>query len=233
MDVLYEYQKNNHYSFTLGMSLTIEALKHRPQTVKEVILSDKVKDNEFLKELERSCFRHQIPLRTDENIIRHLSVKENCFAIAVFDKFSSELKKEENHILLYDFIEEGNLGTTLRSAVSFNFKNIALIANRVDLFNPKTVRASMGAIFHCNIEIFNTIDDYLAKYPNHHLYPLLTKGKECKDVDFISPFAMVLPGRYGELDELFKDGYSFGEHHNLSLPVYTSLSLYQAYLHTK
>ena len=44
---------------------------------------------------------------------------------------------------------------------------------------------------------------------------------------------MILPGCYGELDELFKDGYSFGEHHNLSLPVYTSLSLYQAYLHTK
>ena len=45
----------------------------------------------------------------------------------------------------------GNLGTIMRSALWFNFKNIALSKNCVDPYNPKVVRSSMGALFHLSI----------------------------------------------------------------------------------
>ena len=39
----------------------------------------------------------------------------------------------------------------MRSALWFNFKNIALSKNCVDPYNPKVVRSSMGALFNLSI----------------------------------------------------------------------------------
>jgi TrmH family RNA methyltransferase len=55
-------------------------------------------------------------------------------------------------ILLLDTIQDpGNLGTILRSADWFGFKDIFLGANCVELYNPKVLSGSMGSIFHLNI----------------------------------------------------------------------------------
>ena len=54
--------------------------------------------------------------------------------------------------LLLDRIQDpGNMGTLLRSALSFGFKNIALINNCVNIYNMKVIVASQGAMFACNI----------------------------------------------------------------------------------
>jgi len=51
-------------------------------------------------------------------------------------------------LLLCDQISDpGNLGTLVRSALAFDFKMILVTDNSVELFNPKVVRSSAGAIF--------------------------------------------------------------------------------------
>ncbi len=51
-----------------------------------------------------------------------------------------------------DFVQDpGNLGTIIRSASWFGIKNIVCSENCVDLYNPKVVQATMGAILHVNI----------------------------------------------------------------------------------
>ena len=54
-------------------------------------------------------------------------------------------------LFLDNISNPGNLGTIMRSALWFNFKNIALSKNCVDPYNPKVVRSSMGALFHLSI----------------------------------------------------------------------------------
>ncbi len=44
-----------------------------------------------------------------------------------------------------------NLGTIVRSAVTFIIDTIVLSKNTVDLYNPKVIRATQGMIFHINI----------------------------------------------------------------------------------
>lgn len=57
-----------------------------------------------------------------------------------------------NNILLLDTIQDpGNLGTILRSADWFGFKDVFLGENCVELYNPKVLSGSMGSIFHLNI----------------------------------------------------------------------------------
>ena len=66
--------------------------------------------------------------------------------------------KIQRTIYLHEVQDPGNLGTILRTLAWFgNFKCV-LSPNSVDPFNPKVVRASMGAIFHVPIEVDVTLD---------------------------------------------------------------------------
>jgi TrmH family RNA methyltransferase len=59
-----------------------------------------------------------------------------------------ELKLKDELVLALDFIQDpGNLGTILRIADWFGIKNIICSENTADIYNPKVVQASMGAIF--------------------------------------------------------------------------------------
>lgn len=54
-------------------------------------------------------------------------------------------------LLLESVRDAGNLGTVIRTAAAFGIENIALSADCADLYNPKTLRAAMGALFFVNI----------------------------------------------------------------------------------
>lgn len=45
--------------------------------------------------------------------------------------------------------DPGNVGTILRTADAFGADGLILLEGCADLYNPKTVRASMGAVFRC------------------------------------------------------------------------------------
>ena len=64
-----------------------------------------------------------------------------------------------------------------------NITNIAIIERTekgdektaLDFFDPKSVRASMGALFHINIEHFPLIEDYVNTFPKHKKYCFFVK----------------------------------------------------------
>ena len=49
--------------------------------------------------------------------------------------------------------DPGNVGTILRTADAFWSDGLFLVNACADLYNPKTVRASMGAVFRCPVWI--------------------------------------------------------------------------------
>lgn len=70
---------------------------------------------------------------------------------------------ENNLILLLDDIKDpGNLGTIIRTADWFGITQIICSPNSVDVYNPKVIQASMGAIFRMNIlyrDLIQTVDE--------------------------------------------------------------------------
>ncbi len=58
----------------------------------------------------------------------------------------------ERCVYLHELQDPGNLGTILRTLAWFGGFRCLLSTGSVDPFNPKVVRASMGAIFHVPIE---------------------------------------------------------------------------------
>jgi TrmH family RNA methyltransferase len=47
--------------------------------------------------------------------------------------------------------DPGNLGTIIRAAAWFGIKNVVCSEDCVDVYNPKVIQASMGALLHVNV----------------------------------------------------------------------------------
>jgi len=54
--------------------------------------------------------------------------------------------------------DPGNLGTIIRAAAWFGIRNIFCSPDCVDVYNPKVIQASMGAILHVNV-IYANLED--------------------------------------------------------------------------
>ena len=57
------------------------------------------------------------------------------------------------HILLDNIQDPGNVGTIIRSAFAFGIESVILTESCADPHNPKTIRASMGAVFRQQVNI--------------------------------------------------------------------------------
>ena len=53
--------------------------------------------------------------------------------------------------------DPGNMGTIMRSAAAFGVDTLVISRDCADIYNPKTVRGAMGALFKMNIFVFDDI----------------------------------------------------------------------------
>lgn len=73
--------------------------------------------------------------------------------IAAVQAAASSAGSSEKAIYLQEVQDPGNLGTILRTLAWFGGFRLLLSPGSVDPFNPKVVRASMGALFHVPLEL--------------------------------------------------------------------------------
>lgn len=174
MEAIKPYKKNFDYSYTLGAFPTIEMIKSRSEVVLGVYIHSSFTDTEKLTTL---CKEKNIPVFYQDKIFSKISEKENCFVIGVFKKFTCTLEQDKPHIVLVNPSNMGNIGTIIRTAVGLGIYNIACITPCADLFNPKTVRSSMGSFFRLNHEHFDNFEEYQKKYNNHDIFTFMLDGE--------------------------------------------------------
>ncbi len=103
--------------------------------------------------------------------------------------------------------DAGNLGTIIRSCVGFGITNLAMIEPAADIFHPKVVRASMGAVFHMNYEYFSCFDQYLQEYGNEREhYPFMLNGKHALETlkhPKVKAFSLIFGNEASGLDDSY------------------------------
>lgn len=167
------YKKDAEYSYVQGAFPTFELLDAMPDMVEQVIVHSSFTDMDKLKE---RCERMTVPFIINDKLISKLSDKENVFVIGVFRKFTQELKADRPHIVLVNPSNMGNLGTIIRTSCGFGIYDLAYIEPAADIFNPKTVRASMGSLFRIRHQGFKSFDAYRAAYPDHEVFTFMLNG---------------------------------------------------------
>ena len=91
---------------------------------------------------------------TEEEVRGVSTLKTPTGPVGVFpflDVSGGDLISSQNRIVLLHGVQDpGNVGTVVRSAHAFG-AGVALSQGCADLYNPKTVRATMGSIFHAPV----------------------------------------------------------------------------------
>ena len=199
------YDKKNDTSYALGTTIVIELLKKRISDVVRVYIHPKQIDNDAFRLVSNFCKNSNIPLiKNNEKIFKDLANKESCMMIAEFNKYCQNLQNGANHMVLVNPSNMGNLGTIIRSSVGFGIKNIALIKPCPDYFDPKVVRASMGALFNINIKKYDSFEDYEKEFPSNNLYPFMLKAKSTLGkIEFKKPFSLIFGNEATGLPDSF------------------------------
>jgi TrmH family RNA methyltransferase len=100
----------------------------------------------------------ELILAEDNEIERASLLKTPQDVIAVFRQpqylLEKEKLKDELSLVLDGVQDPGNLGTIIRIADWFGIKNVICSPDTVDIYNPKTIQATMGAIAH--VKVFYT-----------------------------------------------------------------------------
>ncbi|MFM1539022.1 TrmH family RNA methyltransferase [Helcococcus bovis] len=226
-----KYSKKEDYSYTLGAFPTIELI-NSDKNVEIVFIDERYNDKEnLIKLLKEKHIRYEFA----SNVIRKLADKENIFVVGIFKKETRDVIKGNNHVVLHNISDMGNLGTIIRSMVGFSIYDLVLVGNVADVFNPKIIRASMGAFFKVRISHFDTIEEYIQSHKNNLYLFMLSMNDE----DSIykkrvkSPYSLVMGNEGSGLPNDFE---KFGEKvfipqsedvDSLNLPIATSIGLYE------
>jgi len=93
-------------------------------------------------------------------------------ALAMIPMPDKALKVDEvfkDMCVALDFVQDpGNLGTIIRAAGWFGIKNIICSPDCVDVYNPKVIQSSMGALLHVNI-FYSDLKNFLKASEDNHI----------------------------------------------------------------
>lgn len=227
------YKHSLDHSYALGAALTYELLKCSPQLVTKVYISSATENTGAIIELLEKCKECGVPIETNDKAFNILSPKGNCFVIGEFRKYDQHMRSG-SHIVLVNPSDAGNLGTILRTATGFGLTDIAIIRPAVDFYDPRTIRASMGAVFHVTIEYFDQIDDYIKRFPENKLYAfMLTANVPIHGIDIDEPYSLVFGNEATGLSDEYADFCKSVviPHSNkidsLNLPIAAGIAMYE------
>ena len=228
------YKKEFEHSYTFGVFPTLELLAHRPEQALLMLLHSQGERNQGVAKIRAACRARGVTLEVNDKVVERLSPKENTYAVGVFRKWQDKLDAEANHVVLVNPGDMGNLGTIMRTMLGFGVGDLALVRPAADLFDPRAVRASMGALFSLRTHYFDTFADYSGRF-TRNLYPFITDGEARLDkVRFKAPFSLVFGNESSGLpDEYRQLGTSVSIAHtqkidSLNLPVAVAIALYEA-----
>lgn len=203
-----KYRHDADYSYTPGMTLTVEMIRCAPQLVRKVYVHPDYQPRDPEQDIRRLCSRAGISWEMGERLFSRLGLKENVFVLGVFDKADAPILPGKPHVVLVNPSDAGNLGTILRTGAGFGFHDFAIIRPGVDIYDPKVIRASMGAFFHIRFRYYDAFEDYRRQFPEQRLYSFMLKGKTTlKQLSGRpdGPFSLVFGNEATGLPDIFLD----------------------------
>ncbi len=168
------YKKEFDYSYASGAYATIELLRFRPEAVRGVFVHSQYNDKAGIEAL---CRSHGVDCLYGDKYFSRVNQKENSYVLGVFEKFECSLETNRPHVVLVNPSDMGNLGTIIRTMAGFDLYDLAIISPAADIFNPKTIRASMGSAFCVRHKYFSSFDEYLNIYGSHEIFTFMLNGR--------------------------------------------------------
>lgn len=161
-----KYRKNEELFRFDGIKLFNEAVQNAAP-VRYVFVSESASDR-FKDAVEESNIDAMLYTVSDDVFAKLtdeqspegiITVCENLKSISKTDDFDALLPDLGGKcvLMLESVRDAGNMGTILRSAKAFGMDALVISSDCADLYNPKTIRAAMGALFTQKIVVVDDI----------------------------------------------------------------------------
>jgi RNA methyltransferase, TrmH family len=159
-----------------GIKGVEEAIKTNSEVLL-IVIDESKKDNENFKQIVELIDKEEVETEycseADINKLKSTETFPGILAVVEKSEYSLDNVIGGPIICLDDIKDPGNLGTIIRTADWFGINNLILSENCVDLYNPKTVRSTMGSIFRVKTFHSNDLEYTLKKLKDKHNYRLI------------------------------------------------------------
>lgn len=150
---------------------TIESLYHTPELDTETLaLAAKVLKKAHIYEVSHADMERISALSTASSVLvivkMPVEVSLSCFS----EDF------DELVFVLDDVKDPGNLGTIIRIADWFGIQKIVCSSTTVDVYNPKTIQATMGSMTRVELVYTDLHPLFEQKHPSTPVYGALLEG---------------------------------------------------------
>lgn len=190
----------NHFLIE-GVKIMEEAMSLDGGLSMAFISSKHIGDQE-INNISNICKDKNIPIyQVDGRIFKELAETESTQGIIGIVKKSEYqlnnlLKRSILKLIILEEIQDpGNLGTIIRTADACNYDCVILTKGCVDLYNSKTIRATMGSLFHLPIITNTDIFKLLNLLKDNDVLIIgsgVRNGIPSYDMDFKIKFALII-----------------------------------------
>jgi RNA methyltransferase, TrmH family len=178
----------------------VSELAKSPWKIANIIATHEAALSEEFLPLFEMLNRRQIPIErvSQKEFVRLTSTETPQGIMAVVDlpEVNLERFRTLSRIVIADGIADpGNLGTIIRSAVAFGFEGLITSPGSADIFSPKTVRATQGALFSIIVANHVVTQEIITELKaSHKFYALTTHtGADINSIQ-VSPKMVLIVG---------------------------------------
>lgn len=166
-----KYRVKNNAFLVEGEKMVLEAVKSDFE-VAEVYTSSQPSQN--------SVSNAEVITKQQMEKLSTFSTSSDWLAVVKMNTHLPVLNEDEFILVLDGVKDPGNLGTILRIADWYGVNTVICSSDCVDVYNPKTVQSTMGALFRLNIQyedLADFIPSYLQQFPENGVYGALMNGE--------------------------------------------------------
>ena len=222
-----------------GFKLVKEAIQEKAIIKKVVICEEEIEKSSmnlnYLYEIAKyDC------IYVNNTVFKYITDVLNPQGIlAVVEKKSktNQIDYNQDIIIVLDGIQDpGNIGTILRTVDSVGLNQIVLSDKYADIYNPKVVRSTMGAIFRVNAIESNELIETLNEIKKNNFEIVSTDLKtehNIYDIDYKNIAIVIGNEANGVSEEILKISDTkmkipmFGKTESLNASVATGIILYE------
>lgn len=235
-----KYRDQENAYIIEGAKLIKEAIQENIK-IKMVILCDGCSaENAIDSDLKYEIAKYECICVSEKIFLGLTNVVNPQGILAVVEKNNNtnEIDYNDNLFLILDDLQDpGNMGTILRTADSINLKQIIVSKGSADVYNPKVVRSTMGAIFGIKVIESDDLSKTIKEMKKHKIKVAATSlqtDKSIYDINYEKTAIVIGNEANGvsdkvleTVDEKIKIPMA-GKTESLNASVATAIVLYEA-----
>ncbi len=185
-----KYRDESNEYIVEGVKLIEEAVKENAKIKKIIVCEDTTRTYEIPTNVMLEIAKYECIYVTDKifSAITQVTNPQGIMAIIEKSNPNQEIDYSQDIIVALDDVQDpGNLGTILRTVDSIGLNQIIVSKETADVFNPKVVRSTMGAIFRIKIIEVEDLKQTIKEMKKHHFKLMVTSlqtENSIYDIDF-------------------------------------------------